>query len=68
MIAAWEDDGGALIPLKPPLVGTENQIAWAEQTSGNARSTGPVRLLITHDFGYKIAKSNRVTATESTDH
>lgn len=30
-IARWENDGGALERMKPLLVGTENQIAWAEQ-------------------------------------
>jgi hypothetical protein len=34
-IAAWENDGGALVRVKPHLVGTENQIAWAEQIRAN---------------------------------
>jgi hypothetical protein len=35
-IAAWESDGGALGDVKHPLVGTQNQIAWAEQIRANA--------------------------------
>jgi hypothetical protein len=34
-IAAWEDEGGALKPSKPVLLGTDNQIAWAEQIRTN---------------------------------
>lgn len=121
-IAEWENDGGALGTVKLSLVGTENQIAWAEQVRANvdaefdrvakapesvaARQTSlnqartrlvsailedrhgavmairdagycikdwqdirnQVRLLVTADARYKIAKGNKVTATESTDH
>jgi hypothetical protein len=120
--AAWENDGGALGAAKFSLVGTENQIAWAEQIRASvdaefdrvaaalesvaARQTSlrqartrlaiaileehhgavmarcdagyfikdwqdirdQVRLLITADARYKMAKGNKVTATESTDH
>jgi hypothetical protein len=34
-IAAWEDDGGARGRTACLLVGTENQIAWAEQIRAN---------------------------------
>lgn len=34
-ITAWENDGGALGTVKLSLVGTENQVAWAEQIRAN---------------------------------
>jgi hypothetical protein len=37
-IAAWEDDGGALKPVMLHLVGTENQMVWAEQIRANANA------------------------------
>lgn len=33
---AWEGEGGAVLPAKKPLVGTVNQVAWAEQIRANA--------------------------------
>jgi hypothetical protein len=37
-IAGWEDDGGAVMPSKRPLVGTVNQIAWALQIRADANA------------------------------
>lgn len=34
----WEDAGGAMLPAEKPLVGTVNQVAWAEQISANVRA------------------------------
>ena len=31
----WEDEGGAVLPAERPLVGTVNQVAWAEQIRAN---------------------------------
>lgn len=32
---AWEGEGGAVLPAEKPLVGTVNQVAWAEQIRAN---------------------------------
>jgi hypothetical protein len=33
--AAWEDEGGAVAPAEIRLIGTVNQVAWAEQIKAN---------------------------------
>jgi hypothetical protein len=33
--AAWEGEGGAVTPAEKQLIGTVNQVAWAEQIKAN---------------------------------
>jgi hypothetical protein len=55
-IADWENDGGALETGNVSLVGTENQIAWAEQIRANVdaefnRVAAALESVVTHQTG-----------------